>query len=45
MDINASRSNLDVVTLFEYIYIIYIYMIRYKICTSSFGAFFVKVGV
>ena len=47
MDIVASRSNLYVFTLFEYIYI---YMIGNEICTSSFGAFcrstFVtKVGV
>ena len=45
MDIIASRSNLYVFTLFEYIY-----MIGNEICTSSFGAFcrstFVpKVGV
>ena len=34
MDIIASRSNLYVFTLFEYIY-----MIGNEICTSNFGAF------
>ena len=45
MDIIASRSNLYVFTLFEYIY-----TIGNEICTSSFGAFYrstfvTKVGV